>query len=67
MVGNSTHLQVIPQHPKHSKFAITDIREKAENFFYCLTRASNLVSAIILLTQVPLQKFPFLFLILIPP
>ena len=54
------------KHSKHSKFAITDIREKPVNFFYCSTRASTLVSAITLLTQVPLQKFPFLFIIEIP-
>ena len=53
------------KHPKHSKFAITDIREKPVNFFYCSTRASTLVSATILLTQVPLQKFPFLFISII--
>ena len=54
------------KHPKHSKFTITDIWEKPVNFFYCLTRASTLVSAIILLTQVLLQKFSFLFIIIIP-
>ena len=54
------------KHPKHSKLAITDIREKPVNFFCCLTQASTLVSAITLLTQVPLQKFPFLFIIIIP-
>ena len=34
-----THLQVIPQQStqKHSKFAITDIREKPVNFFCCST------------------------------
>ena len=34
MVGKSTRLQVIPQqkHPKHSKFAVTDIREKPVDF-----------------------------------
>ena len=53
------------KHLKYSKFAITDIREKLVNFFYCSTRASTLVSATILLTQVPLQKFPFLFIIII--
>ena len=36
------------------------------NFFYCSTRALTLVSAITLLAQVPLQKFPFLFIIIIP-
>ena len=38
MVGKSTHLQVIPQqrttHPKRSKFAITDVREKPVKFFF---------------------------------
>ena len=35
MVGKSTHLQVIPaaKHPKHSKFAIADIREKTSELF----------------------------------
>ena len=51
-------------HPKHSKFAITDMREKPVKFFYCSTQASTLVSAIILQTQVLLQKFPFLFIII---
>ena len=54
------------KHPKRSIFAITNIREKPANFFYCSTPASTLVSAIILQTQVPLQKFPFLFIIIIP-
>ena len=54
------------KHTKHSKFAITDIREKPVNFCYCSTRASTLVSAIILPIQVPLEKFPFLFIITIP-
>ena len=42
------------------------MREKPVNFFYCSTRASTLVYAIILLTQVPLQKFLFLFIFIIP-
>ena len=54
------------KHPKQSKFAVTNIPEKPVNFFYCSTRALTLVSAIILLTQVPLQKFPFLFISIIP-
>ena len=54
------------KHPKHSKFAITDIREKPVNFFYCSAWASTLASATILLTQVPLQQFPFLFISIIP-
>ena len=53
-------------HPNHSKFAITDMREKPANLFSCSTRASTLVSAITLLTQVPVQKFPFLFMFIIP-
>ena len=51
---------------KHSKFAITDIREKPVDFFYCSTRASALASTIILQTQVPSQKFPILFIYIIP-
>ena len=54
------------KHPKHSKFAITDIREKPVDFFHCSTRASTLVFAITLLTQVPVQKFSFLFISIIP-
>ena len=54
------------KHPKHRKFAVTDMREKPVNFFYCSTRASTLVSAITLQTLVPLQKFSFLFIIIIP-
>ena len=54
------------KHPKHSKCAITDIPESLVNLFYCSTRESTLVSTTILLTQVPLQKFPFLFIIIIP-
>ena len=54
------------KHPKHSKFAITNIRENPVNFFYCSTRSSTLFSAKILQTQVPLQKFPFLFIFIVP-
>ena len=54
------------KHSKRSKIAITDIREKPENFFHCSTRASTLVSAITLLTQVPSQKFSFLFIFIFP-
>ena len=32
------------KHPKHRKFAITDIREKPVNFFYCSTRAFSLAN-----------------------
>ena len=48
-----------------SKFAITDIREKPVNFICCSTQVSTLVTAITLLTQVLLQKFPFLFIFII--
>ena len=54
------------KHPKHSKFAITGIREKPVNFSCCSTWAPTLVFAITLLTQVPVQKFPFLFISIIP-
>ena len=54
------------KHPRHSKFAITGIREKPVNFFYGSACASILVFAVILPTQIPLQKFPFLFIIIIP-
>ena len=54
------------KHPKHSKFAIIDIQEKPVNFFCCSTRAPTLVFAITLLAQVPVQKFPFLFISIIP-
>ena len=65
MVGKSARYPAA-KHPKHSKFAITDIREKPVNFFCCSTRAPTLVFAITLLTQVPVQKFPFLFISIIP-
>ena len=51
------------KHPKHSKFAITDIPDQPVNLFIVQQFAS--VSTISLLTQVPLQKFPFLFIIII--
>ena len=54
------------KHSKLGKFAITNIREKPGNFFDCATQASTLFSAIIFQTQVPLQKFPFLFISIIP-
>ena len=54
------------KHPKHSNFAITDMREKPVNFFCCSTWVSTLVSTITLLTQVSLQKFPFLSIFIIP-
>ena len=54
------------KHTKHSKFAITDIREKPVDFSCRTTRASTLGSAITLLPQVPLENFPFLFIVIIP-
>ena len=48
------------KHLSHSKFDITDMREKPAGLFYCTTRALTLAPAICLLTQVRLQKFPFL-------
>ena len=48
------------KYPKLSKFAITDMRQKTVDFFYCTARASTLVPAIILLIEAPLQKFPFI-------
>ena len=38
------------KHPKHSKFTITDIREKPVDFFRCMTRASTLALTIFLPT-----------------
>ena len=46
--------------PKHSKLAVTDIRQKPVDFFNNTTRAPTLALAIIFKTQVSLQKFPFL-------
>ena len=66
MEGNPFTGYPAAKHPKYSKFAITDIQEKPVNFFYWSTRAPTLVSAIILQTQVPSQKFPFLFIFIIP-
>ena len=53
------------KHPKHNKFAITNIREKP-SYFFIVQHGRRLKSAIIFQTQVPLQKFPFLFIIIIP-
>ena len=52
--------------PKHSKFAITNIQEIPVNCFCCSTRASTLIFAITLLTQVPVQRFPFLLISVTP-
>ena len=57
----STHLHVVPQQStKIQQISVTNIQEKPVNFPYSTTRASTLAPEIILLTQVPLQKFPFL-------
>ena len=67
MLGKSTHLQVIPQQSTQNtaNLPLQTCKKTSEHFFYCSTRASALVSAIILSTQVPLQKFPILFIIII--
>ena len=38
------------RHPKHIKFAVTNIREKPADLFPCTTRASTLAPTIILQT-----------------
>ena len=47
-------------HLKHSKSAITDVREKTADLFSCTTRASTLAPAIILRLRISLQTFLFL-------
>ena len=64
-----THLTlaVIPfKIEANNLYFFTNIREKPVNLFYCSTQASTLVSAVSLLTQVPLQKFLFLLIIISP-
>ena len=46
--------------PKIQQVAVTDMHEKPMDFFYGTARALTLASAIILLTWIPLQQFPFL-------
>ena len=50
------------KHPKHSK----NIRQKPLKFFSNTARASTLALTTILKIPVPLQKFPFLFISIIP-
>ena len=66
MVEKSTHLQVIPQQSTQNTANLPLQTYEKNKFFYCSTRIWTLVSAITLLTQVPLQKFPFLFIFIIP-
>ena len=68
MVEKSACLQVIPQQSTQNtaNLSLQTYEKSRWTFFCCSTRASTLVSAITLLTQVPLQKFPFLFIIIIP-
>ena len=68
MVGKSARLAVIPQQStQNTANLLLQTYEKNQwTFFCCSTRASTLVFAITLLTQVPVQKFPFLFISLIP-
>ena len=49
--------------PKTQQICNYKHTRKTNELFYCLTRASTLVSSIISQTQVPLRKFPFLFII----
>ena len=46
--------------PKCSKIKVTDIREKPVDFFHSNARKSTLAPEIILITEVPVQKFSFL-------
>ena len=66
ILAKGTHLQVIPQ--QSTKTANLRLRtyENTSGRLYRTARASTLARAIILLTQVPLQKFPFLFIFIIP-
>ena len=68
MGGKSVRLPVIAQQSTQNTANLPlQTYEKNRWTFFCLsTRASTLVSAITLLTQVPLQKFPFLFISMIP-
>ena len=52
--------------PKHSKLAVTDMRQKPVDFFDNTAQASTLALAIIFKIQVPSQKFPFLLRYTIP-
>ena len=60
MLGKIIHLQVIPQQSTQMK-GIWGYRHtrKPVNLFTDVARAPTLSPAIILQTQVPLQKFPF--------
>ena len=68
MLGKSTHLAVIPQQSiqNTANLALQTYEKNQWTFFYNAARASTLVSAIILKIQVPSQKFPFLFISIIP-
>ena len=59
MLGKSAYLQVIQQQRtlKHSKLAITDMRQKPANFLFCTAQASTLAPAIILLVQALCEGF----------
>ena len=67
-LGKCTHLQVIVQQitQNTANLPLQTYGKKPVNSLYCSTRVSTLVSAIVLQTQVPLQMFPFLFIIIIP-
>ena len=58
MQEKSTHLQVIPEHPKHRKSAITDMHKK---LFLLYNKGVDFSSRNNFANFVPLQKFLFLF------
>ena len=68
ILGKSAHLQIIPQQStQNTANLLLQTYEKNQwTFFCCSTRASTLVFAITLLTQVLVQKFLFLFISIIP-
>ena len=54
------------KHPNAANLGVTGIRQNQRSWFCCATRASNFAFAILLSTQVPLQKFQFLSRYTIP-
>ena len=54
------------KHPKHSKLAVADVRQKPVDLFNNTARAVTSALAIIFKSQVPSQKFPFLLRYTIP-
>ena len=67
MLGKSTRLQVIPQQSTSNAANLRlQTYDKNSGLFYNTARASTLALAIILKIQVLSQKFPFLFISIIP-